>query len=241
MNIVCIYQPYPGLGDHLQHSTLPKLYHSLGSKVFISNKCVYRNDEIKELVWESNPYVEGFSDIEPNAGMSCPTIQSEAVKIWKPTTVSLTNIELSHGFKRERPRPELHYKPKLISGLSEVTIFDASACTAYSNYKSEKIAEIVAEKFGNDVLYIKSKKIEQKEHEDLSTKRFDLMYVKSIFEYCDVISSCKNFVSLMSGGHSLCQAIRDKNSYCIISDDLFKVHKQRGLFLNEDLVSYIKF
>ena len=46
---VCLYHPFGGLGDHLQHSTLPRLFSSINKKVFISTKCNFSNKEIKEL------------------------------------------------------------------------------------------------------------------------------------------------------------------------------------------------
>lgn len=238
---ICIHQPYPGLGDHLQHSTLPRLYHSIGKKVYISNKCKYRNKEIMELVWKANPYVSGFSDLEPNAGMNCREIQYKAVILWKPTTVSLTNIEAAHGFTRKEPRPEIYYKPKNDSKLSNYCVVDASACTAAAGYTKEIVLGLVKERFGKDVLYIKSRRLSLKDTEDFSTKDFDTHYVDSIYQYCDAIGSCKQFVSLMSGGHSLSQAIRKTENYCIIPRKLFDIHKEKGLFINDAAVTYFKF
>lgn len=239
-NSVCIYQPYPGLGDHLQHSTLPELFHSKGKKVYVSNKCSYRNNEIKELVWKGNPYVCGFSDLEPTAGLGCMAVQQKAIKIWKPTVTSLNNIEASHGFYSERPRPKIYYKPKEISHLKDFLVVDASACTCYDAYKKSLILSMV-KSITSSVLFIKSKKVKYKEHEDLSSDEFETFYVDSIFNYCDAISSCKYFVSLMSGGHSLAQAFRDKETFCIIPQNLYNEHEKRGLFLNEPLVTYLKF
>ena len=65
-----LYQPWGGLGDNLQYSTLPELYNTLGHEFYISSKNVYRNPEIYKLVWELNPYVKGISDEEYNVG-SC--------------------------------------------------------------------------------------------------------------------------------------------------------------------------
>ena len=140
---ICIYQQYPGLGDHLQHSTLPRLYSSLGNKVYISNRCQYRNQEIKDLVWGCNPYVSGFSDMEPNAGLSCDNIQQQAVKVWKSTACSLENIEFSHGFVLRKSSPEVYYQPKAMFGLDDCLILDATALTCFGSYKKEKIVDVV--------------------------------------------------------------------------------------------------
>lgn len=53
-----------GLGDNLQVSTIPRrFYEKFGYKgVYISNSVPWRNKEIKELVWDLNPYIAGFTD-----------------------------------------------------------------------------------------------------------------------------------------------------------------------------------
>ena len=52
-----------GLGDHLLHSPIPRIAKEKGyDKVFISNKSIYRNPQTKKLVWEYNPYVDGFCE-----------------------------------------------------------------------------------------------------------------------------------------------------------------------------------
>jgi len=238
---ICIYQKYIGLGDHLQHSTLPKLYNSLGKKVFISNKCKFRNEEIKELVWETNPYVCGFSDMEPNAGMSCLRTQERAVKIWQPTHNSINNIEKAHGFIPSNIGPEIFYSPKTISEYSNFLVFDATAYTVRSDYNKEILNCILEKEFPDDkILFLKNNKISYSSDEDFSTNKYETITVNSIFEYCDVIKSCNKFVCLMSGGHSLAQAIRKNNTFCILKDNLFKEHFDRGLFLNQKLVNYIK-
>lgn len=213
----------------------------MGKRVYISNKCKYRNEEIKRLVWEKNPYVNGFSDDAPNAGMSCFEVQEFASSIWKPTGVSMENIEISHGFLSKDPKPEVYYLPKDINSLSGSLVFDATACTAFKNYKDVNLIGIINSMFDGKKFFLKSRRVEYKDYEDFSSDDFETIYVDSIFEYCDVISSCGSFVSLMSGGHSLSQALRLKNTYCILPKALYDIHYERGLFINDSVVSYIKF
>ena len=51
-----LHQPWGGLGDNLQFSTLPRRLHKLNCEFNISNKNAYRNDEIKKIVWDINPF-----------------------------------------------------------------------------------------------------------------------------------------------------------------------------------------
>jgi hypothetical protein len=54
---------YPGIGDHLFYSHLPELIQTLGlaQKVWISAHSPMRTPEMKEIIWEANPHVQGFS------------------------------------------------------------------------------------------------------------------------------------------------------------------------------------
>lgn len=240
LDYVCLYQPYPGLGDHLQHSTLPRLYFNKGKKVFISNKCVYKNEEVKDLVWRMNPYVSGFSDLEPNIGLSCRNIQNKAVSVWKPTNISLLNIESSHGFLTSgKPKPEVYYSPKIAHDALGSCILDASASNFINRGYTKEIILNFVKNFDN-VYLLKSNRLDYKDYEyvDLDFKTF---YANSIFEYCDYISSCKNFICLLSGSHSLAQSLRKNNIYCIISNYLYNIHYEKGLFINDSAVNYIKF
>ncbi len=237
---VCLYHPFGGLGDHLQHSTLPRLFSSINKKVFISTKCKFSNEEIKELVWERNPYVSGFSDMTPNIGMECSAVQKKAIKIWQKTSNSISNIEAAHGFDRVPfSKPEIHYKPNKIYKVEKSLIFDCNASTnhEYSN-KKEALLEIIKNKFPEHTIhFIKSKKLSYSEEKD-SINDQKTIYVDSIFEYCDYIFSCDVFFCLLSGAHSLAQAIRINKSFCIVQKDLFNIHFEKGLFLSDN-ISYI--
>ena len=48
-----LYQPWGGLGDNLQFSTLPEMFSKLGYEVYISDKNAYRSVEIFDLVRHS--------------------------------------------------------------------------------------------------------------------------------------------------------------------------------------------
>jgi len=54
---IIISQPWGGLGDNLQYSTLPELFSKKGYDVYISNNNKVRNNEIFDLIWKMNPYI----------------------------------------------------------------------------------------------------------------------------------------------------------------------------------------
>ena len=53
-----------GLGDHLFYSHLPRIAKETGAfdSVYISNHSFFRNEDYKKLIWESNPFVDGFTE-----------------------------------------------------------------------------------------------------------------------------------------------------------------------------------
>ncbi len=59
---------YGGLGDHLFYSPLPRLLKEYGiaDKVYLSNQSRIRGRETYDLVWKTNPYLDGRSDEMPN-------------------------------------------------------------------------------------------------------------------------------------------------------------------------------
>src|SRR5665213_1467512 len=59
-----IQSGYAGLGDNLFLSHIPRIAKQSGQyeKVFVSNHSAFRDPACRMLVWESNRYVDGFTD-----------------------------------------------------------------------------------------------------------------------------------------------------------------------------------
>ena len=53
-----IYQPWGGLGDNLAHSIIPELCKATGNKCYLSKHNAHRNQQIYDLVWGLNPFLE---------------------------------------------------------------------------------------------------------------------------------------------------------------------------------------
>ena len=71
----------------------------------------------------------------------------------------------------------------------------------------------------------------------------DSIEVKSIFDYCDLISSCDGFVTLGSGGSHLSSAIKNQFnkklfSFCIIQKKWHNYHKEKGTYFFDN-INYI--
>jgi hypothetical protein len=201
---IVIYQPWGGLGDNLQFSTLPELYKKAGHKVYISSKNAYRNNEIYDLVWKMNPYVDGISDLPENAG---------SVKgVDGPYEHFIKNVEHSHGFTDGyRDYPVIYYKPKKVEGVDNFIFYDTTSVS--SNPSDQQIAKSFQSIFSKypDLVprRIEFSNIKNRAVEGLSHEPY-ILY--SIYEYCDLLNSCKAFICGDSGSAVLASTIKQDNS-----------------------------
>lgn len=113
--------PYGGLGDHLFHSHLPRVAKEIGGydKVYISSKSLFRHPDNKLLVWELNPFVDGFVDEE---GESCD-LDSLVKKVGPNSSTNLLDeVMFAFGFDNGKRwnEPEVYYEPKFIPEFHKV-------------------------------------------------------------------------------------------------------------------------
>jgi hypothetical protein len=205
--IIVIEQPWGGLGDNLQFSTLPELYNKLGYKVYISVANAYRNPEIFDLVWKLNPFISGFSNRPPNAG-PC-RCQGDYFK----TPDYCTDIEVAHGLTNGyRKYPVVYYTPKLIPELSSCLLYDTTAISI--TYTDHAVETNYMRIFGEHPdLVIKKINYEHMQNRSLGQLSHETYTIRSIYDLCDAIYSCKVFVCLLSGAAALASAIKQESEY----------------------------
>lgn len=218
MQDIIIEQPWGGLGDNLQYSTLPKLYSKLGHNVYISSKNMYRNPEIYKLVWELNPYIKGISDLPTNAGAI--TYFNNFHKV--VTENSIKNVELSHNLiNGTEEYPEIYYTPKYIPELENIILFDTTSITLKNVYSNNKLAKSIDDIINNIInnypeLTAKHIHFTKISNNDIPIKCTDKYIINSIFDYCDAIFSCKIYISPQSGNSCLASSIKKKRQFPII-------------------------
>jgi len=228
--IIVISQPWGGLGDNLQFSTLPKLYSDQGYEIYISKDNAYRNKEIYDLVWKWNPYVKGETDLPPNAG-ACRGLE------YHHEGQFIKNIELTHRLdKGNSPYPVVYYTPKKIEELSNTVIYDTTSISSsysdefiYSNFNT-----IMEQYKGYNLKQIKFSNISNRVTPDFHTEEIT---VNNIFEYCDIIYSCKVLICVMSGSSVLASAIKNTNTTPDIH--CFHTRHERG-FMFDNITYHIK-
>jgi len=214
-----------GLGDHLSLSTLPEEFTKLGFEVYLSSRNVHRNIEIYNLVWALNPYILGFSDEPANSG--------HAIGIEYTNKPFIECVENNQGiFNTGNKYPKIYREHNLIEVLKDKTILNLESISA--NYDSvdviKKIDELIESLsvdkkdilkiktvqdpniFGGNFANNKQVSIIDVDYEDYN--------VNNINEYCDVIHSCKNYITLHSGGASVAAAIRKENTFVIMNEAL---------------------
>jgi hypothetical protein len=186
-----------GLGDHLFYSHLPRIAkQSCGFKrVLISNVSEYRHADYKRLVWEANPFVDGFTDEDaPFPGFD---------RVPKGTNL-LDHIMILRGLDdgKRFHEPELFFKPEKISSLAGTTVYDPNYVSNVGSLEAEHVERYFARK------RIVPDFMLQPRAKGVTVKRYgSLLETKNLEHYCSVMASAKRFICLTSGGATLAAAL----------------------------------
>jgi hypothetical protein len=179
---------FGGLGDHLFYSPLPRLLKELGlaDEVYLSDRSPFRNPETFDLVWKSNPFLDGVTDEPPSQFVSCPSNIQRVV-----------NLEMAkHGICLDKEiYPEIYAKIQLDKRYANDSYLDlnfisfAGAFTFLDKaYLARKLRDYVLVNPAAYLLPFTSRKP---------------VYTTSIFDYASLILSAQHFAALTSGGATL--------------------------------------
>lgn len=204
-----------GLGDELQFSTLPELLTAQGHEVYLlkdpQNKQVMplRNGSIKELVWDSNPYIKGEIEGEWNLG------DIPGVKYINNTGVFIRNWEKAFGADSGWNRfPAIYKKPDDVEAID--VLIELSSLTL--NYDAELVKRKVTGMLGMidwvdkrvgsqpSVLQIHN----QYQYAPILLDGIGLI-TGSLRYIWSLLCHCKVFITLNSGLHSLAAAAKRYN------------------------------
>ena len=188
---------YGGLGDNLLWSPIPRLAKEKHGydKVYISSLSEFRNPETKKLVWDRNPYIDGY--IEEDA----PAPNFGSVEEGKNILDALVDfVGLPDDGIRFR-EPELFYSPVYRSEYAEYTIYDPNYISEAGHPSVEHIQQYFE---SNDIRidYQMELRPPCRALPDLPS-----LSVKGLYLFCDLIYSCKAFYCLTSGSATLASAI----------------------------------
>jgi len=179
MNPIIIEQPWGGLGDNLQYSTLPELGHKYGIDVYVSDNNKYRNQDIKKLVWDTNPFLKGFINEPGNIGHYQQYEHSFNV---------IMNWEKKIFGEVHNDSPKLYYQPNLKPKYSNKIIIDDNAFSRPIDFsdviKNYPDAILLNKFFGKNTTVLTS----------------------SIFEWVDILFSAEKVICQYSGASVLLPA-----------------------------------
>ena len=246
MNDVFLKAYHGGLGDALQFSTLPEeFYKQEGRKTYIVEDAPFRNQEIYDLVWGKNPYVLGMKEGEWNAGDTPDIPYQQMCMDDKDTGNMISNWELFHGLKPINKHPKIYYEPEIHDGFKDVFIVDYNSTSiVYDKNQLKNILDDMKKEY-SDKRFLCVNFTTQSVSNNFYDSGYDgYVDVENIFRYCDLIASSCGILTLSSGASHMSSAIKDYaqdlKSICVMSKKWYNYHKERGLFLfdNVDYVTY---
>jgi hypothetical protein len=206
-----------GMGDHLILSTLPERFTRLGKKVYLS-RAFYRtrNDEQTDLLWNKNPFIEGWTDDPPNAGYARLGAYWEKVHWDVPDPIR--HSEAAHDLPGPYNRlPRIYHAPTYLPEFANTVILDCSSRSvpfsdqAVKDYYNQHLrypyreARFIQPRFKVGVTQHQPKISGIEDYE-----------IPDIFTYCNMIYSCRAFAGIESGGHVLASAVKGYNVQPIV-------------------------
>lgn len=220
---IILAQPHGGLGDNLLYSTLPERFAALGKRVYIARQNAARNPSTHDLVWGLNPHVSGILDEAPNAGDCRYAAYAGSPKIMN----IISRIEAAHGLDPLGTVPKLYYTPNFIEELADKTIVDVNSTTVgFADSISWYLTQVF-EWYRHD----KGRTLQVELESGAFVKNvvrvngFGSIALKDVYHYCDVLHSCRRFVTVHSGAHCLAAALRqdrdDPGIMCLVSRDFY--------------------
>jgi hypothetical protein len=203
-----LYVNWGGIGDHLAFTTLPEIFSNLGYEFYISDKSIFRDPKVYDLIWGSNPYVKGVTSEPAN----CGHIENWGVKepvVFIKNLTTYRNIEMLYGVDNGNDYGKIYYKPNKIDDVKDYILLDLNSFTIkeYDNnklkeyllkYKNKKILVVLTDTYPKLVV----------NDEFFNGLNVDFITTRDIFHYVDLIFSCKKFICLWSGSSILSSIIK---------------------------------
>jgi hypothetical protein len=188
---------YGGLGDHLFYSHIPRIAKETGAykKVYISNFSEFHHPDYKRLVWENNPYIDGFIDEEGVEG----DISLEERPDRNILDMIMLGLGLDDGGRFHEP--ELYFTPKYKEDLADKSVYDPNYISCAGNFGVclERWFEKSAIKIDYQ-MSLRTKSIPIKNY-------VNILHSENLEDFCRIIVSCKELYCLTTGTATLAAAL----------------------------------
>jgi len=188
---------YGGIGDHLFYSHLPRIAKQSGQydRVFVSSHSEFRNPEYRKLVWECNPYVDGFCD--ENGDYPIFDSVEEGMNILDKIMV-LRGLDDGKRFHE----PELYFKGQSRQDLFDAVVYDPNFVSYVGDISSEEIESFLRD---NHIRATHQMALWEKHYE--LDHNLAILQTNTLEEFCRVILSCRQLLCLSSGTATLASAL----------------------------------
>ena len=187
-----------GLGDHLFYSHIPRIAKESGAyeEVLISNRSIFRNEAYRNLIWELNPFVDGFTDE--------PGLYYQVEKLNGNENL-LDSLMLLYGLDdgKRWHEPELFYTPEKQSTYQNCTIYDPNYISYTGDLTSGQLIQNWLKETGITIDF-QMQKLNQR---FLTIEEGENMKTGSILDLCSLIVSCKRMYCLTTGTATLAAAL----------------------------------
>jgi hypothetical protein len=217
---------YGGLGDHLFYSHIPRIAKETKAydKVYISNQSDFRNKDSKKLVWELNPYVDGFTEEDG--------INIEKIEVAEKETANfLDKVMLGFGLDdgQRFHEPEIYYQPKIIEKLRGKITYDPNYISNAGWINFAKIKKY----FSKNQIKLDYQLIVIGENAIPVMDFGAFIKCQSIYDFIDVLFSAEKIYCLVTGTATLAAAIGKKAT-------VFYTKDQNKIFRHSPNNNYIQ-
>jgi hypothetical protein len=198
---------------------LPRIAKQYGgfNQVFISNDSIFRNPDTKKLVWELNPYLDGFTN-DPGLFYFSENIQ-EGENL-------LDHLMLAYGLDdhKRNHEPEIYYKPKLVESLIDKTIYDPN----YISYTGDIKYTATIQNWFDQNNITPNAQMKVLSGRSISINCANTLSTPDIFKFCDLLYSAKAIYCLSTGTGTLAAALQ-KPVTVLYGEGLQKAYKHSGI------------
>jgi hypothetical protein len=198
-DVAKISQPYGGLGDNLQFSTLPEMFARHGIETWISTQNICRNPQIYEMAWGMNPFVKGIKDEPPN-------VRVKDVEL-SPNYGELNTVQRAEQLyfgKWEHRYPVIFYEPKLRPDFVGKAVLEFG----YVTVNLTSVLPTIKEQLGFILEGQEAVLLRNPVNSCLEVGKFPEYEVKNIWELADILHSCRLFAGIESGAAVLAATVK---------------------------------
>jgi hypothetical protein len=220
MQRTVILQPgYPGLGDHLLISHIPRIAKGAGLRVLFSKRASVRDPDYMQLIWESNPHLDGFTDepgyclVGPHATKAPLSIAHVLLRLGLDNRVGVLDegCNLLDQFMRayglddgmRQHEPEIYHHIARQPKYEGLVVYDPNYITSAGNLTAETVREF----FMRNNIQVDAQMTPRGNSFILPAVSRSIS-TEDVYDFCSLIVSCKHMFCLTTGTATLAAALR---------------------------------